>query len=803
MDGKKIKEYLKNLDYGPAPESSEPATKWLGKHKRTFGHFIGGKEVAPSSLTYFTTINPATEEKLANIAYGNALDIDLAVKAAEEAFPAWSKTNPSARGVYLYNIQRVMEKYARLFQVVESLDNGKTFRETRDIDIPLAIRHFRYYAGWAEVAAKEYPNLIPGGVVAAIIPWNFPLLMLAWKIAPAIAVGNTVVLKPAEFTPLSAMLFAEILDEVGLPPGVVNIVTGDGATGEFLVRHQTPWKIAFTGSTEVGRKIRLAAAGTEKRLSLELGGKSAFVVFADADLDSAVEGVVDAIWFNQGQVCCAGSRLLVEESIYEIFVSLLKHRMKTLRGVRTGISQLDKAIDIGAINSKEQLEKITRLCELGTSEGATIWQPEGWQCPNNGYFFPPTLFTDVGPASTIAEEEIFGPVLVAMKFRNPQEAVDLANNTRYGLAASVWTENVGKALEVSKKLVAGTVWVNSTNLFDAASGFGGYRESGFGREGGREGLLEYLKEDPLKNAFFPTSDFPTIEIKNFGESLEPMYDIDRTYRFLISGKLARPDGQNSFRLHSPSGKLLAVCADANRKDVRNAVRAARQSLPSWSEAVADLRGKILCFAAENLQKHREYFVKLLQDCGYLNTRATLEVEKSIGRLLHYGWYADKFEGSIQQVPYPIFVAALKEPRGVVAVRAPDDSLLLGFISAFAPAYAMGNSVVIVAGKNPLPALELLQILQASEIPASTLNILTAEDPDTIAKVLAEHKDVDAIWYYGTKAGSTMIKTASAGNMKYVFSNNGRTIDWFGEEGESEEFLRSATNIKNIWIPSGW
>ncbi len=803
MDENKIREHLKNLDYGPAPESPEPAMKWLDRRERLFGHFIGGKEVAPSAGKYFTTYNPANGDPLADVAYGASADVNLAVAAAKSAFLDWSKASPKARGAFLYNIQRVMEKYARTFQVLESLDNGKSFRETRDIDIPLAIRHFRYYAGWAEAAAKEYPNFRAGGVEAQIIPWNFPLLMAAWKIAPAIAVGNTVVLKPAEFTPLSALLLAEIFEEAKLPPGVVNIITGDGQTGELLVRHPDPWKVAFTGSTAVGRLIRKLTAGTPKRLTLELGGKSAFIIFADADIDSAIEGVVDAIWFNQGQVCCAGSRLFIEENIYEDVIRLLKRRMATLRGVRPGISQLDKSIDIGAINSKEQLEKITRLCELGKNEGAKIWQPEEWACPKEGFYFPPTLFTDVGPASTIAQEEIFGPVLVCMKFRTPQEAVDLANNTRYGLAASVWTEKIGKALEVSDKLVAGTVWINSTNLFDAASGFGGFRESGYGREGGREGILEHLVEDPLKRAFHPTPDYPTIEVKNFGESLRSEYDIDRTYRFLISGKLARPDGQNSFRLHSASGKLLAVCADASRKDVRNAVRAARQSLPSWSSATADLRGKILCFAAENLQKHSEYFIKLLQDCGYINTLATLEVEKSVARLLHYGWYTDKFEGTLQPVPYQMVVVAKKEPRGVLGVRAPDECPLLGFVSTLAPAYAMGNAVVMVAGKNPLPALELLQILQASEIPASTLNILTAENPDAAAKALAEHKDVDALWYYGNKEGSAAVKAASVSNMKYIFSNDGRKIDWLREEGESEEFLRNATNIKNIWIPSGW
>lgn len=803
MDSEKMKQYLATLEYGPAPESPEPAIRWLEQHGRKFGHFIDGKEVFSASGNYLPTYNPANGTVLAEVAHGTEPDVDAAMEAAERAFTGWSALPGVERGIHLYNIQRTMEKHARTLQVIESFDNGKTFRETRDIDIPLAIRHFRYHAGWASVAEKEYPNHKPGGVVAQIIPWNFPLLMLAWKIAPAIAVGNTVVLKPASFTPLSALFFAEILKEAGLPSGVVNIVTGDSKTGELLVKHPIPWKIAFTGSTNVGRFIREATAASTKRLTMELGGKSAFIVCADADLDSAVEGVVDAIWFNQGQVCCAGSRLFVEESVYDNFIARLKRRMGTLRGVTEGISQLDKAIDIGAVNSKQQLEKIQSMCRLGIEEGATLWQPPEWQCPADGYFFPPTIFTNVNPASTIAQEEIFGPVLVCMKFRTPQEAVDLANNSRFGLAASVWTEHIGKALEVSKKLVAGSVWVNSTNLFDASSGFGGYRESGYGREGGREGILEYLKEELPKSAYYSMASPQIIEQVSGSELSEPRYALDRTYRFLVGGKLVRPDGQQSFRVWSSQGELLAVCADANRKDVRDAVRAARGALPTWEQETADLRSKILAFAAENVSKHSAYFEQLLRDIGYDTYRAAFEVKKSVERLLYYGWYADKFEGTVQPVPYPIVVTALKEPRGVLAVRAPDEWPLLGFVSTFAPAYAMGNAVIMVAGRNPLPALELLQILQASEIPASTLNILTASDPDAAATISAEHKDVDCVWYFGTAQGSEAIKRASVSNMKKTFTNDGTPIDWFGQEGESQEFLRNATNVKNIWVPSGW
>ncbi len=377
-----------------------------------------------------------------------------------------------------------MQKHSRLFAVLESLDNGKPIRESRDLDIPLVARHFAYHAGWAQVMAEELPGYGPVGVVGQIIPWNFPLLMLAWKVAPALATGNTVVLKPAEFTPLTALLFAEIAQAVGLPAGVLNVVTGDGETGAALVNHPGVDKIAFTGSTEVGRIIRTATAGSGKRLSLELGGKSPFVVFDDADLDGAVEGLVDAIWFNQGQVCCAGSRLLVQESIERAFLDKVRRRMATLR---VG-DPLDKAIDIGAIVAPSQLERITQLVEDGRAAGAEVWQPPD-ACPVDGWFYPPTLVTGVGPASELAQVEVFGPVLVAMSFRTPAEAVALANNTRYGLAASVWTQDIDQALDVARAIQAGTIWINSTNLFDASSGFGGYRESGYGREGGREGLV--------------------------------------------------------------------------------------------------------------------------------------------------------------------------------------------------------------------------------------------------------------------------------------------------------------------------
>src|SRR5215469_406843 len=478
-----VMEIFETMDYGPAPESPATVLDWL-KERQPFGLFINGQWVKPASSKYLDTINPATGKPLAQVAAANSRDVDAAVTAARAAAETWSKTPGHIRARYLYAIARHIQKHSRLLAVLESMDNGKPIRETRDLDIPLVARHFYYHAGWAQLMTSELSGYEPVGVVGQIIPWNFPLLMLAWKIAPALAMGNTVVLKPARYTPLTALKFADIVQEVGLPAGVVNILTGEASqVGEAMVKHPDINKIAFTGSTEVGRSIRRETAGSGKKLSLELGGKSPFIVFDDADLDSVVEGVVDAIWFNQGQVCCAGSRLLLQESVAAKMIAKLRHRMENLR---VG-DPLDKGIDIGAIVAPVQLQRIRRLVEQGRAEGATCWQPT-WALPQEGLFYPPTLFTEVEPASTIAQVEIFGPVLVTMTFRTPNEAVELANNTTYGLAASLWTENINLALDIAPKLKSGVVWINSTNLFDAASGFGGYRESGFGREGGNEGM---------------------------------------------------------------------------------------------------------------------------------------------------------------------------------------------------------------------------------------------------------------------------------------------------------------------------
>ena len=473
------------FDYAPAPEATDHI-----KIRPRYGLFVGGRMVEPHSRKRFPTINPATEQKLAEVAEADAVDVDRAVEAAGKAFTSWSRLTPARRARYLFRISRLIQERARELAIVETMDGGKPIKESRDVDIPLSAAHFFYYAGWADKLEWAFPNrrVRPLGVAGQVIPWNFPLLMLSWKIAPALAAGNTVVLKPAETTPLSALLFAEICQQAELPPGVVNILTGAGKTGSLLVRHEDVKKVAFTGSTEVGKLIQRALAGTGKHLTLELGGKAANIVFEDAPLDQAVEGIINGIYFNQGHVCCAGSRLLVQESIAKLLLEKLKMRLSTLR---LG-DPLDKNTDIGAINSKAQLEKIQGLVASGIEEGAEMYQPE-CRLPERGFWFPPTLFTNVSQSYRIAREEIFGPVLSVLTFRTPAEAVEKANNTPYGLSAGVWTDKGSRILWMSERMRAGVVWANTFNRFDPTSPFGGYKESGFGREGGIHGLLPYLE----------------------------------------------------------------------------------------------------------------------------------------------------------------------------------------------------------------------------------------------------------------------------------------------------------------------
>ncbi len=767
-----IKDIFDSMDYGPAPESSVEALAWLADRGGMAGHYIAGKW--GPLRDDFPTNNPATGEKLAGVTQGTAKEVAEAVKAARKAQPAWAKDG-NKRARVLYALARLIQKNARLLAVMETMDNGKPIRESRDIDIPLAVRHFYYHAGMAQLMDSELPDREAMGVCGQVIPWNFPLLMLSWKIAPALAMGNTVVLKPAEWTPLTAMIFAELCDQAGVPAGVVNIVTGDGETGAALVDADVD-KVAFTGSTEVGRQIRRATAGTGKALTLELGGKSPYIVFEDADIDSAIEGLVDAIWFNQGQVCCAGSRLLVQEGIADRFYTKLKARMGQLR---VG-NPLDKAIDVGAIVNPAQQAQISAMVAANT-EGETFQTsaPEG--C-----YYPPTLITGLATASPLMQEEIFGPVLVAMTFRTPSEAVQLANNSRYGLAASVWSEDINVALDIAPQLEAGIVWINGTNMMDAAAGFGGVKESGFGREGGWEGLASYTKPKSQSTALKP--------IKPFKGDKGPVDPLDRTQKLYIGGKQARPDGGYSDPVFGPKGELLGQVSLANRKDLRNAVEA-MNSAKSWAKTSGHQRAQILYYLAENLSTRSGELAKRIKSLTGKPGKA--EVEHCIKTLFTLAAWADKFDGQAHNVPMRGVALAMKEPVGKIACFCADDWPLLGMISPLGAALAMGNRITLAPSEPfPLMAAELYQLLETSDIPAGVANILTGRHVD-LAPHAGQHADIDAVWSFSGADISKTIEEGAALNLKRTWVNQGKTL-----EPSAKDMLTAATEVKNIWIPYG-
>lgn len=796
MTTAKIAEIFDTMDYGPAPESDKTVREWLDSHKRAIGHFINGKWV--TSKNTFDTQNPATGEKLAKIALAGKTEVDAAVKAARAAQKKWAALDGHVRAKYLYALARLIQKNARLLAVLETMDNGKPIRESRDGDIPAAARHFYHHAGWAQILDTEFAGYEAYGVVGQIIPWNFPFLMLAWKIAPALAAGNTVVLKPAELTPLTAALFAELCVETGLPDGVVNIVQGDGSTGALLTKHDGIDKIAFTGSTDVGRIIREATAGSGKGLTLELGGKSPNIVFENADLDSAVEGVVDGIWYNQGQVCCASSRLLVQEGVADKMVRKLAKRMEKLR---LG-NPLDKAIDMGCLIDENQKKRVAALVSKGVDEGARLIQPGMDNCPTKGCFYPPTLLTDVQPANTVAEVEIFGPVLTVTTFRTPEEAVLLANNTRYGLAATIWTENINLALDIAPKIKAGVIWINSGNLFDAACGFGGYRESGFGREGGREGMYAYMKPTYLKSLPLYKEDKKKQSAAT--HAVSSVEGIDRTAKLYIGGKQARPDGNYSISITDAKGKLIGQVGEGNRKDIRNAVEAAKKA-DGWSKTAHHTRAQILYYIAENLSARSDEFKKRIATMtGVTPVLAQKEVDEAIRRLFTYAAWCDKNDGAVHYPPQRAVACAMKESVGIMGIVCPDEAPLLGFISLVAPAIAMGNRVVVVPSeKYPLSATDFYQILDTSDVPAGVINIVTGNRAE-LTKTLAEHNEVDALWYFGSDTtGSTLVEKVSSSNIKRTWVNNGRQRNWLDRtQSEGTDFLNHAVEIKNIWIPYG-
>ncbi|MCA0873591.1 aldehyde dehydrogenase family protein [Seohaeicola saemankumensis] len=775
-----VKEIFDTMDYGPAPESAAEALAWLVDQGDRFGHFINGAFTDPGDG--FESRDPATGEVLATLSQASQADVDAAVAAARAAQGKWEKLGGPGRARYLYALARLLQKHARLFAVLETLDNGKPIREARDIDVPLAQRHFYYHAGMAQLTEEALPGREALGVCGQIVPWNFPLLMLAWKVAPALAMGNTVVLKPAEYTSLTALLFADICRQAGLPKGVVNIVTGDSAVGEMIVGAEVD-KIAFTGSTEVGRRIREATAGSGKALTLELGGKSPYIVFDDADIDSAVEGLVDAIWFNQGQVCCAGSRLLVHEPVADLFHARLKARMDKLR---IG-NPLDKCIDVGAVVDPVQLRQIAGMVEANTA-GETY--QANIELPAQGCFYRPTLITGLAPSDPLMQEEIFGPVLVSTTFRTPDEAVQLANNTRYGLAATLWTENVNLALDIAPKLAAGVVWVNATNLFDAAAGFGGVRESGFGREGGWEGLSVYTRPKG--------SGKPLKPITGFAGDGAPADPIDRTAKMYVGGKQARPDGGYSRPVWGRSGALLGHVGMANRKDVRNAVEAA-QGAAGWARTSGHLRAQILYYLGENLSARAGEFAHRI-DAMTGKRQGAKEVETSIQRLFTYAAWADKYDGQVHGVPIRGVALAMKEPVGIIGALCADEAPLLGLVSVMAPAMAMGNRVVLAASEPfPLAATDFYQVLDTSDVPGGVVNILTGSHAE-LAPVLAAHLNVDAVWSFSSTDVSVEIERGAAGNLKRTWVNNAVARDWYATDSQS--FLEAATEVKNIWVPYG-
>ena len=810
-----VSEIFKNMDYGPAPEADNVVKAWLNDHdKGEFGLFIDGKWVKPDGRKTYQTKNPATGETLALTIQGEQEDVDMAVKSSKKAYESWSKTPNHVRARHLYSIARHIQKHMRLFSVVEAMDNGKTFRETRDADIPIVVRHFYHHAGWAQLMDTEMRGWKSVGVIGAIVPWNFPLMLLTWKIAPALAMGNTVVLKPATYTRLSALLLAEVCAEAGLPPGVFNVITGNGAMGSQLADHQDVDKVAFTGSTGVGQTLRRLTAGSGKKLSLELGGKSPVVVFETADLDSTVEGVVDAIWFNQGQVCSAGSRLLVQESIHDKLVAKLKER---LTHFRLGDS-LDKAVDMGAIVDESQRKSIDEYVESARQEGAEVFQIAS-SVPKRGCFYPPTIITNVQTVSKVVVEEIFGPVLVVLPFRTAKEAIALSNNTIYGLGGSVWTESLPLALEAALSIKAGTVWINSHNLFDSAAGFGGYKQSGYGRDGGKEGLFEYVRPSWEDR---PRPQSVSLDLKAFGQMVQArptignnqknqittdgasLPGIDRTFKMYYGGKQARPDAPYCRPVLSPNGTVIAHVGEGTRKDIRNAVEAAHAAAPGWGKRAAHNRAQIVYYMAENLELRRDEVAdRIHQMTGKTIEECKTEINMSIQRLFHWGAYCDKYGGTVQETTLYGCTVKVHEPVGVIGIACPDDYPLLGFVSLFAPAVIRGNVIVIIPSeKYPLSALDLYQVFDTSDLPGGVVNIITG-DRNHLTKYLTEHQDIQSMWYFGTAEGSKFVEYVSAENVKRTWVNYGKDRDWTdAEQGQGEEFLYQSVQCKNIWIPMG-
>ena len=691
-DALSIAEKFYTMEYGAAPEDPKEAVQWLERHHRRFDEFIGGAWVKPASGEYVETCDPSTGEPIAEVAVGNTADVDAAVAAARRAFPAWQALSGHERARYLYALARQVQKHSRRLAVLETMDNGKPIRESRDIDIPLVARHFYHHAGWAQLLESEFPNYTACGVVGQIIPWNFPLLMFAWKVAPALAAGNTVVIKPAKYTPLTALAFAELAMEVGLPPGVLNVLTCNAKTGQALIEHPGIDKIAFTGSTEVGRIIRKATAQSHKKLSLELGGKSPFVVFDDADLDSAVEGLVDAIWFNQGQVCCAGSRLLVQERVAETLYAKVRARMETLR---VG-PPLDKAIDIGAIVSPVQLETIRKMVDAGRRRGRALLAAEQ-SAAGKGLFLPAhAAHRRASRGDRRRRKRSSARCWSRMTFRTPAEAVELANNTVYGLAASIWSENINVALDLASQVKAGVVWVNSTNQFDAACGFGGYRESGYGREGGREGMLEYLTPKWLHT--LPPAQAAAHRAATAADDDGSFHSRRRFHRPHRQAVHRRQAGAARLRLLASRSTAATASCSAKRRSAIAKTSATRSKPrvppPGWARATAHARAQVLYYIAENMIQRRDEIAHRLaaavgEDQAARRSRSLHRAHLRLRRL--GGQIRRRRASSARPQHHHRHARAHRRRWHSRSAEAP----LLGLLSLVLPAIAMGNTVVAV------------------------------------------------------------------------------------------------------------
>ncbi|XP_048688417.1 aldehyde dehydrogenase family 16 member A1 isoform X2 [Caretta caretta] len=771
-----------SMEYGPAPEGAGPAQAWLETHGRSFGHFVAGKWWKPEGRETASDTNPATGELLATTLQGEPEDVEAAVQAATKAFEAWSRLPCHARARHLHNMARTIQKHQRLLALLESLDTGKPIGEVRDRDAPLVVRHFYHHAGWAQLMGTEMGGWKPLGVVAAVVTWNSPLLPLAWKICPALAMGNTMVLLPPPRARLSALLLAELGAQAGLPPGVLNVLTGEGALAGGLAAHPGVDAVAVAGSVEVGRSLRRATAGGGPRLSLQLGGDTLAIVFDSADLDGAAVGLSDAVSCQRGLAPGPGALLLVQEAVAGALLQRLKMRLGQLR---VG-DPLDKAMDGGALADEAQRGAIETYVEEARAEGA----------------------------------EILGPVLVVLPFRTAKEAVALGNHRPSGLAASVWTENLPLAMEVAQSLQVGTVWINGQNFFDAAAGVGGTKESGNGRDGGKEGLYEYVRPSWQSR---PRPGPTELDYKTFAASYgadppsvpghsgvacpeleENMPRVDRTYKLYYGGAQKRPEGMASLPVLDPAGNVLAYVADGSAKDIRNAVEAAHKAAPGWGKRAAHTRAQVLYYVAENLELRREEVASRLGALtGAPPEEARREVDLGLERLFHWAACCDKSGGVMQETPLHGTTLRLCQPLGVVGVACPDEHPLLSFLSLLAPAVARGNAVVVVPSpRYPLPALDLCQIFDTSDVPGGVVNIVTG-NRDHLSRTLVQHQDVQAMWYFGSPQGSQFVEWASAGNLKRTWVSHGAPRRWEDPaQGAGEEFLYQATQCKNIWIPMG-